>query len=224
MATKPTYKIGDIVYLAESAAAGELEAYKISSIKQLVAGKWLYTVNINQKSPAEQTIMDRVDLKFPTSLLYDETELIPFCEAVDAAITNMNNRITRLNVKYTDCIDTSTGGTGLPIDESTPEGNSKFSIGDTVYIRASAALGFIEGYKIVTVHQDPTYKNFTYTIDLTNTTLKAGLPRYKDNLFFRERELLTLCQSLDMAISALNRKLAILVSKKESLCNNDTTG
>lgn len=219
--SKPKFAIGEIVYLAEPAASGELEAYRISSVRK-TGNNWIYSVDINQKPPAEQTVGDRIDLKSPLSFLFEETELITLCEALDSAILSLESRITRLNLKYTDCLDNSTFGDGAPLDESVPDGYPKFQIGDIACIRASAALGFIEGYNVVSIHKPPTYNKYTYTLNLTNTTVQAGLPRFKDNLYFKQSELLTSCEALNMAISTLDRKLAALTKKKESLCPNTT--
>jgi hypothetical protein len=77
----PKYSINDVVYVESSARIGFLEAYKVTNIVRS-RGKWLYTINLFEKPPAETTIADMIDIKRQRLLYFDESELVDFHEAL----------------------------------------------------------------------------------------------------------------------------------------------
>lgn len=223
----PLYKIGDIVYLVESAALGELEAYKIGSIQQLSADKWVYKIYIEQKPPTEQTVGDRVDLKETREMFYEEIELFGLCEAIDTAINNVEIRINRTQFMLDEC--EGVGSTWIdPIPVAPPNpgpGESRYAIDETVYVKASANIGFLEDYKVSGIFK-PDNREFLYHLVLTSVKIApqltlSGKPRFKNNIYFKERELVTKCEALTLAMASLSRKMSRLLSLKMNLCTTD---
>lgn len=217
--TGPLYRIGDIVYLNESANLGELEAYKIGAIQQAQPGRWVYQIFIEKRPPDSQTVEDRDDLRFPHELFFDEVDLLTLCEANNIALNNVQNRINRLMNELTNCASGSTGthpGPG-PI----PKGDARFSIGDNIFVKASANLGFLETYKVTNIHKRPGVAEFMYELDIHGTA-KVNNPYLNLNkfrqMFFREPELIDLCEALNTALIALDRKIARLLAIKAAFC------
>ena len=60
MANAPRWDVGDEVYLDASARIGFLESYKVTNVVRS-RQRWLYTINVEQKPPAEPTIGDFID-------------------------------------------------------------------------------------------------------------------------------------------------------------------
>jgi len=209
MATSPLFKLKDIVYLVESAALGELEAYRIGAIKQTVDGQWVYQIFIEQKAPREQTVGDRIDLKTTQELFFSESEFTDLCSAIDAAIVNVESRITTAQNLLAACPVTN-----LP--EVVP-GNSKFDIDSTVYIKASASIGFLEYHKVISIHQVFGSQEFTYELDLASIG-PGNQQRQIIPIFFKERELLTKCEALSTVTDALERKIGRLLGLKMAYC------
>jgi hypothetical protein len=210
----PIFSLNEIVYLAESASLGELEAYRIGAIKQASADVWLYQIFIDQKPPAEQTVGDRIDLKEPEELLFEESELIGLCSAVNTAIKNVEQRINKTQNLIAECETT-----GLP---PVVIGAPTFAIGDTVFIKASASIGFIETYKVVSIHRVQDSQEFTYELDLTSARFNNGL-RQTMQLFFKERELVDKCTALNLSLAALDRKISRLLTIKFNLCTSEAS-
>ncbi len=221
MATGPLYKINDIVYLVESAVLGELEAYKIGAIQQATPGRWIYQIFIDKRPPDTQTAEDRVDLKLTRQMFYDESELTTLCLAVNMALTNMERRINRSMLYY----DAVCGGTFTPPPPK--KGDSKFDIGDTAFIKASAERGFIETYQITNIHKQPSVSEFLYELNIHGTTVILSnalvLDKFRQ-MFFRESELIDQCEALNIALSALDRKVARLLAIKGALCPSPEPG
>ena len=222
----PRFKIGDIVYLVESAALGELEAYKIGGLKQVVAGTWVYQIYIEQKAPQEQTVGDRVDLKEPREMFYEETEIFGLCEAVQTAINNLVIRINRTQFQIDECqgqIET-TYIDPKPIPAPNPgPGEPRYEIGDTVYIKNSANIGFLEPYTVTTINKQPDSREFIYDLDLTTTKIapqvtQGGKPRFRPDIYFKERELITRCEAVVLVMAALQRKMSRLLALKAVHC------
>ena len=216
MATGPIFRIGDIVYLAESANLGELEAYKIGAVHQRTPGRWVYQIFIEQKPPHEATIGGRIDLKSTLELFYEESELVTLCEAVDAALSNADTRTNKLQLSLNSC--------GSP--DPVTEGDSKFSIDDVIFLRASAKIGFLESYTVTNIHQRPNSPEFLYELDIRGVQERPGGNQLSDTprqIFFKEREIVDKCAALQLAIEALDRKTLRLLGVKLSLCVEPAT-
>lgn len=222
----PAFKIGDVVYLVESAALGELEAYKIGGLKQVTAGTWVYQIYIEQKPPTEQTVGDRIDLKEPRELFYEESEIFTLCEAIQTAINNLVIRINRTQFQIEECLGQieTTYIDPVPVPQPNPGPNEpRYNIGDVVFVKNSANIGFLESYKVTTINKQPDSREFIYDLDLTTTKLapqvtQGGTPRFKKDIFFKERELITKCEAVNLVMAALQRKMSRLLALKATHC------
>lgn len=217
MATAPKFRINDIVYLNESANLGELESYRIGAIQQMTPGRWVYQIFIEKRPPDGQTVEDRIDLRQPVELFFDEAELITLCEAVNIALHNVQFRMNNvLNALASDC----GGSAGTPVVK---KGDSRFSIGDPVYIKASASKGFVENYLVTNIHKRPDVAEFMYELNLHGTiraltnTLILEKPIFRQ-IYFREPELIDRCEALNTIAVALDHKVARLLAIKEAFC------
>lgn len=110
--TPPRFHIGDAVYLRESALLGFVESYKIDGVEfNTRANQWAYKIVIRQRGPSTNTIIDRVDLSEKLRhITFFEAELIEYCEALDLAIQNTEERLARLRANRARC-DTGTDNT-----------------------------------------------------------------------------------------------------------------
>ena len=98
-----------------------------------------------------------------------------------------------------------------------------YNPGDVVYLSESAAIGFIEAYRIVHA-QFNADGTVAYVLD---TSVKSptvatfgdmvGPPRYA-KLTINESDLVDYCGALTLAISALQSQLSSLQAKKDSIC------
>lgn len=98
-----------------------------------------------------------------------------------------------------------------------------YNPGDIVYLKESAAIGFLEAYKVVHAkfNADGTV---AYVLD---TSVKSptvatfgdmvGPPRYSA-LTINESDLVDYCGGLDLAIAVHERQLASLQAKRASIC------
>jgi len=101
MPDKPIFDINDVVYLRESAVAGFIERYQISSIRyDNSSSQWVYAIDIKQRGPAHSTVLDRVDLTARSTLEFRQSELLTFCEAMEIAIIESEKRLERLRITY----------------------------------------------------------------------------------------------------------------------------
>ena len=222
MAVAPKYRIGDVVHSIESASLGELDAYKIGSIHQKSPGVWVYQIYIEKRPPDQQTVEDRIDLRYNANLFYEETELVDLCTAVNLAINNVQARINRIFLMLGNC------GTDEPIP-SVPQGDARFNLRDVVWIKASADLGFIETHKVIEIHRAPGTAEYIYRLDTdgatipTNPLRNAAAVKWEwPVLYFRERELVSQCEALNMVMAALERKISRLLAIKLVLCEQPT--
>jgi hypothetical protein len=92
----PRYGIDDLVYLETSARVGFLEAYRVSNVVRS-RGRWLYTISVEPKPPAETTLGGMVDLKSSETLWYDEAELIDFHEALLLTQNSLQLKLNKVN-------------------------------------------------------------------------------------------------------------------------------
>lgn len=218
MAVGPKFRIGDVVYSVESASLGELDAYKIGSIHQKSPGVWMYQFYIEKRPPDQQTVEDRIDLRYSTNLFYEETELTGLCDAVQIALNNVQIRMNRACTAREQC------GTNeqTPI---IPVNGSRFSLNDTVYIKASADIGFLETHQVIEIHRAPDVAEYIYRLNTDGAKIPTA-PLRNDAavkwewpvLYFRERELVSQCEALDSVVLALERKVSRLLGIKLALC------
>lgn len=216
MAQAPKYKIGDVVHSVESAALGELDAYRIGSIHQKSPGVWVYKIYVERRPPDQQTVEDRIDLRSTWDLFYEESELTDVCTAVNLAILNVQARINRTTQQLQNC------GTDIPaIIPNQP----RFNLAETVYVKASADIGFIETHQVIEIHRAPDTAEYIYRLNTdgakipTNPLRSASAVKWEwPVLYFRERELVSQCEALNMIMLALERKIARLLAIKLTLC------
>lgn len=213
MSAAPIYKIKDVVYLIESAALGELEAYRVGAIHQQADGVWIYQIFIEQKPPAEQTVGDRIDLKSATGMAYYESDLTDLCGALVSSIANVQSRINRYNNLY---VSECTPSAGYE-PEAIASGAPRFSIGQQIYVRASAQIGFVETHTVTHIHKVPESAEFMYQLDLT-TAKTVDRPITGPTLYFKEREFVNKCEAFDLVLAALDRKMVRLLSLKLAYC------
>jgi hypothetical protein len=217
MALGPKYKIGDVVYSVESASLGELDAYRIGSIHQKSPGVWVYQFYIEKRPPDQQTVEDRIDLRSTWDLFYEETDLTDLCTAVHLAVLNVQARINRVTLLLQNC------GTDVP---AIIPNNARFSLTETVWIKASADIGFLETHKVIEIHRAPDAAEYIYRLDTdgsakipTNPLRSVSAPSWDwPVLYFRERELVSQCEALNMVMVALERKISRLLAIKLTLC------
>lgn len=220
MAQGPRYRIGDVVHSVESAALGELDAYKIGSIHQKSPGVWVYQIYIEKRSPDQQTVEDRIDLRTTWDLFYEESELTDVCSAVNLAINNIQARINRATNQLQNC------GTDIP---ATNPKNPRFSLTETVYVKASADIGFVETHTVIEIHRAPDTAEYIYRLDTdgaripTNPLRSVSAVKWEwPVLYFRERELVSQCEALNMIMAALERKISRLLAIRLVLCTVPT--
>jgi len=92
----PRYGISDLVYLEASARIGFLESYRVSNVVR-TRGRWLYTIGIEQKAPAETTLGGMVDLKSSQTLWFDESELVDLHDALLLAKNSLQLKLNKVN-------------------------------------------------------------------------------------------------------------------------------
>lgn len=107
----PKWQIDDLVYLEASARIGFLESYKVSNVVGS-RGRWLYTINVDQKPPAEPTIGDFIDIKKTRMLWFDESELISFEEALYLVKHSLELKLNKVNVLINKYFPSGTGTEG----------------------------------------------------------------------------------------------------------------
>ncbi len=109
--------------------------------------------------------------------------------------------------------------------------NNRFDVGDSIFLTASARLGFLEPYQVddIVVGRSNQVKYFirisTSTGLIAPQTLggRNGLT-FTGNIFFTEDELSTECEAYDLAIAFHTRKLAELESLRVAKCQTNPTG
>jgi hypothetical protein len=107
----PKWQIDDLVYLEASARIGFLEAYKVSNVVNS-RGRWIYTINVEQKPPAEPTIGDFIDIKKNRMLWFDESELIDFHEALLLVKHSLELKLNKVNALIHKYFPSGTGTEG----------------------------------------------------------------------------------------------------------------
>lgn len=99
-----------------------------------------------------------------------------------------------------------------------------YEIDDVVYLRESAMAGFIESYRVTAIEFEPKTNQWLYKMAIrhsgpeTSTVVDSYALHRFETLRFRESELVTLCEALDMAIIKTEERLAYLQGIKSSRC------
>jgi hypothetical protein len=112
MSTISAFKIDDVVYLRTSAQIGFLESYKVTGIYQVRNGVFTYTININERPPSAQTVGDRIILKQPTTLYFNEDELLSYCEAQQIVVDHLRRRLASEEARLQARCPSGSGGSG----------------------------------------------------------------------------------------------------------------
>lgn len=216
------YEIDDIVYLTSSANIGFLEAYRIDAKKFVSsANTWAYKITILKHPPVQFTVQAANDLrKSPYDVWYTENEFVTICNAIDLAITRINQILSNLNFAKTEKC-----GSADDEEERDPS-LPKFDIGDEVYIRQSATIGFLLKFEIDSISKSFKDQRFVFRL-APNTSIPStpfqisnppNLSAAPFNIDFTAFELIPLCEALDLAIAHNERELQKLVSKRDKLC------
>ena len=207
MPTAPLFKRGDSVYLKSSAEIGKLEAFRVTSVRQLQDGRWVYQIRIGKKPPDHSLIGDSYDSRISEpALYYTEPELFTMCEALDVICLRFRRRIenlqTQINAKCQES-DAPVVGPDEP----------RWGIGDLVFFDASARLGFLECDRIKEIYEvapQPGSRKVKFNYRTRNIVDK--------NIYFREHELITWCEAAEKALISLERDLAAAEAKQADLC------
>lgn len=206
--TAPRFNRDDTVYLASSAAIGQLEGYRVTDARQTRAGKWVYKITFTKNPPMSALIGDTFDGKkaHPT-IFFNEADLLPLCEAIDLALTRVSSRILKLETRQNNICDDET--------DAIVAGNPKYAIGDSVYFHTSARVGFLErgvvkGIYETGVQTGSRQRRYEYQVRFSSpNSLK---------LLFREDELIAFCDALALVLAFLYRKRDELTAQRDSLC------
>lgn len=97
----------------------------------------------------------------------------------------------------------------------------QWSVDDVVYLRESAAIGFLESYKITNIVWDTSYSRWLYEVDIRhrgtepNTVIDAHNLRRVEVLTLGENDLISLGDALDLAIINTEQRLKYLRTQKE---------
>jgi len=109
----PTYGIGNIVYIRESAALGFLEAYAVEGVEYTSDGSPLYTLVSSLRAPnVAQTMGDRVTGQRLLPVKFLEHDLILYCDALELASISLRSQldsIESLRVLH-GCVEDETSG------------------------------------------------------------------------------------------------------------------
>ena len=104
-----------------------------------------------------------------------------------------------------------------------------FNIGDIVYLRESAALGYLEAVRISGITK--TRVGWIYTVS-ARTPGPIAVAHHGDRinsvagsvLYFTESEFVLVCDALDLAEANVKRQLDKIQAQKASLCVEPTSG
>jgi len=208
MAAKPEYNVGDIVYLESSAAIGRLDAFKISGIKQTQQGRWVFRIDIHKKPPHQQLIGDSYDGRTnECPIHYTAEAFVTHCEALDIMVDQLGRQVQH--------VEQQMAGTCEEPETPAVLGDSKFSIGDRIFIDVSARIGFFEPAVVLEILVRPIQPGsprFRYSYRLSF----QGMP--KPGLEFRESELTTFCDAGDKILVALNQQLVDAIATRQQIC------
>jgi len=103
-----------------------------------------------------------------------------------------------------------------------------YDFNDIVYLRESAALGFIEPVRIAGISK--VANTWTYTISMS-VSQPTPVSHYGDRihrvqgsvLYFTEEEFVLLCDALELAEANAQKQLDNLQAQRASLCDTEPT-
>jgi len=230
----PKFRINDLAYLASSARVGQLESYKVGGIHDKGLGKFIYQIFIDQKPPAEATVGGLNDLKEERQLFFTESELISGCEAMDFALLSLDAQIGRMMDRRDEICVGSDFESRPPRVALRQQQSPVFNVGDCIFIRESAKIGFLESHTITNIYRTADQRQWKYFLDIKgdqrqrdrngNFILRPAqtvVPR----MYFLENELITECDALNYAIDHLERAIIKMASDFVAVCDEaDTTG
>jgi hypothetical protein len=94
----PTFTRGDMAYLRESAAIGNLEAVRISGVQLGPNDTWIYSYTTGTASirTGRATFGDRRSFTNGQVIWVDASELITYCDALHLSIANLQAQLNSL--------------------------------------------------------------------------------------------------------------------------------
>jgi len=98
-----------------------------------------------------------------------------------------------------------------------------YQIDDEVFLIASAKIGFLESYRITSIHSI-TANKFAYQINIrekgpSETTVGDYInTKYSRILYFGEEELTDFCGAINLQVTNLQRRLADAQARQDSRC------
>jgi hypothetical protein len=197
----PTYKVNDVIYLRDSAMIGRLEAYRVDRVKYDIKYGWLYCAVIHMGGPETDTVIDHYNLKHVSSLWFRESDLIPVCDAATMAIDTLRHRLNSLNARRD------------LIGKREPSDKPSLEPGMPVYIRESAAIGFIERVYITNIMQDNLTRAWVYQITRPGINVE-----FQKDLWYRDDELVDDMAAVNLAIDYVTTELGQLLIMQETVC------
>jgi hypothetical protein len=90
----PLYNVNDLICIAESAALGFLEQYRVSTVTNQGI-EWIYTIKWGIPKPYERTALFGEMISGQEQFLryFRESELMPYCDAVDLIVQVLQRRL-----------------------------------------------------------------------------------------------------------------------------------
>lgn len=100
----PRFTVDDIVWIRQSAKIGFMEFYKITNVNRVPNSRhWKYELNI-RGDLRDRDFYGNLTLGFNKTntqrLIFNESELITECEAIDLAIAYLNRKISDMAADY----------------------------------------------------------------------------------------------------------------------------
>jgi len=99
----------------------------------------------------------------------------------------------------------------------------RWSVNDVAYLRESALIGFLEGYKITNIKWDPQWGRWLYEVVVRHrgTEPTSVIDQYnlrtQETLTLGENDLVDQLEALDLAIINTEQRLRQLQNKKAAL-------
>lgn len=99
----------------------------------------------------------------------------------------------------------------------------KWSVGDIVYLRESAMIGFLEGYRVTNIFWDVQYNRWIYEASIKhrgtepNSVIDMHNLRRNEILKLGENDLVNESEALELAIINTQQRLRYLENKKAQL-------
>lgn len=99
----------------------------------------------------------------------------------------------------------------------------RWSVDDVAYLRESALIGFLEGYKITNIKWDPQWSRWLYEVAIKhrgtepNTVIDLYNLRRQETLTLGENDLVDQAEALDLAIVNTEQRLRQLQNKRAVL-------